>query len=226
MGAVEEVAAELRGRIMAGELRPGTRVRLEEVAGRLGLSITPVREALLVLRGEDMVELEPNRGYVVAPLSRQDVGDLFQIQAGIAGEMAARVAARITAAGLDELVAADRALGRARRPAEIEQREHEFHRLVNRQADSRKLHWFLHPATRSAPPPAEPPDRDGLRRAHKELLAAFAARDTEAARALTIRHLTEDADRRLRALDELGVWAVERRRRGSGREQAGQTGAG
>ncbi|MCO8271739.1 GntR family transcriptional regulator [Actinoplanes sp. TRM 88003] len=213
MGAVEEVAAELRGRIMAGELRPGTRVRLEEVAGRLGISVTPVREALLILRGEDMVELEPNRGYVVAPLSRQDVCDLFQIQAGIAGELAARVAARITPAALDELVSADRALGRARRPAEIEQREHEFHRLVNGQADSRKLTWFLHPATRSAPAPADPPDRDGLRRAHKELLAAFAARDTEAARALTIRHLTADADRQVRNLDERGVWTGERRRR-------------
>src|SRR6185295_15793066 len=98
----DEVATHLRALIMSGDLRPGTRVRLEEVAGRLGVSITPVREALLTLRGEDMVELEPRKGYVVAPLSRQDVLDLFQIQGGIAGELAARVAARITADGLDE----------------------------------------------------------------------------------------------------------------------------
>ncbi|WIM98550.1 GntR family transcriptional regulator [Actinoplanes oblitus] len=48
----DEVAAALRGRIMSGELRPGARVRLEEVAAQLGVSITPVREALLRLAAD------------------------------------------------------------------------------------------------------------------------------------------------------------------------------
>jgi len=60
----DEVATALRERIMSGDLRPGARIRLEEVAAQLGVSITPVREALLTLRGEDMVELQPRRGYV------------------------------------------------------------------------------------------------------------------------------------------------------------------
>src|SRR5690348_5383080 len=109
----EEVAAHLRDRIMAGELRPGERIRLEEVAERLGVSITPVREALLTLRGYDMVELQPRRGYVVAPLSRQDIVDVFELQAHIAGELAARVAQRIGEPELAELTAAHAAVRRA-----------------------------------------------------------------------------------------------------------------
>ena len=106
----DEIASLLRDRIMSGVLRPGERIRLEEVAEEAGLSITPVREALLMLRAEDVVELQPRRGYVVAPLSRQDVIDVFALQGDIAGELAARVAAIVTTDQVDELVAAHQRL--------------------------------------------------------------------------------------------------------------------
>ena len=50
---------------------------LIHTAAALGVSITPVREALRTLRGEGMVLLEPHRGHVVAPLSRRDIEDIF-----------------------------------------------------------------------------------------------------------------------------------------------------
>ena len=59
---VDEVAALLRVEIMTGALHPDAFVRLDETAARLGVSITPIREALRTLRGEGMVELEPHRG--------------------------------------------------------------------------------------------------------------------------------------------------------------------
>ncbi|GAA0448507.1 putative GntR transcriptional regulatory protein [Paractinoplanes deccanensis] len=205
----EEVAAELRSRIMSGELRPGARIRLEEVAGRLGVSITPVREALLTLRGEDMVELQPRKGYVVAPLERQDVLDLFQLQGDIAGELAARVAARITEAGLDQLIAANRKLTRSRRAADVEQLEYEFHRTINRMAEARKLSWFLHTATRYTPARFYATDagwREGMRTAHDELLAAFESHDADKARTVMTRHFTDGAERLVTHLEKLGVW--------------------
>ena len=64
----DEVAGHLRAAIMSGTLLPGTFIRLDETAAQLGVSITPVREALRTLRGEGMVLLEPHRGHVVAPL--------------------------------------------------------------------------------------------------------------------------------------------------------------
>ena len=99
----DEVAAHLRTDIMTGTLRPGTFIRLDETAAELGVSITPVREALRTLRGEGMVQLEPHRGHVVVPLTRGDIEDIFWLQATIAKELAATAAERITDAQIDEL---------------------------------------------------------------------------------------------------------------------------
>lgn len=206
----EEVATALRARIMSGELRPGDRIRLEEVASQLGVSITPVREALLHLRGEDMVELEPRKGYVVAPLSRQDIRDVFALQGDIAGELAARVAARVTDGQIAQLRLMDRALSRTREADEIETLEFDFHRAVNRIAEARKLSWFLHTATRYTPARFYSSDagwRAGMREDHEALLAAFAAHEPEAARTVMRRHFVDGADRLVKHLDELGIWS-------------------
>jgi DNA-binding GntR family transcriptional regulator len=205
----DEVAAALRSRIMSGELRPGARVRLEEIAAQLGVSITPVREALLTLRGEDMVELQPRRGYVVAPLSKQDVHDLFQLQGDIAGELAARVAVVITDGQLGELAMADKALQRAKAAEDVERLEFGFHRTINRFAQARKLSWFLHTATRYTPVRFYSSDarwRGGMRQDHEALLAAFTARDPDAARTVMTRHFTEGADLLIKHLDDLRIW--------------------
>src|SRR5688572_526970 len=99
----DEVAARLRGEIMTVALRPGTVIRLDETAAQLGVSITPVREALRTLRGEGMVELEPHRGHRVIPLSRTDIEDIFWLQSTIAQELAATTARRITDDQIEEL---------------------------------------------------------------------------------------------------------------------------
>ena len=208
----DEVAGHLRDLIMAGRLRPGDFIRLEEIADDLGVSITPVREALLTLRGEDMVELVPRRGYVVAPLSRQDVQDLFRLQADIAGELAARATSRITAAELAELEELQRELDTAAdavRLDDIEYYEFEFHRIVNRAADARKLSWFLHTATRYTPARFYSGDagwRASMRSDHRTLLRVLGGRDADAARAEMARHFTDGADRLTRHLDEIGLW--------------------
>jgi DNA-binding GntR family transcriptional regulator len=205
----DEVATHLRGLIMSGRLRPGERVRLEEVAEQLGVSITPVREALLTLRGEDMVELEPRKGYVVAPLSKQDIVDVFTLQGDIAGELAARAAVRLTAEHLAELSTVDRKLARARKSEDLEPLEFEFHRTINRLAGARKLSWLLHAATRYTPArflSSDPGWRATMRTDHAALLAAFAAGDTAAARAAMSRHFSDGADRLVKHLDDLGIW--------------------
>src|ERR1700760_315411 len=99
----DQVAAHLRAAIMSGNLPPGTFIRLDETAAELGVSITPVREALLKLRGEGMVQLEPHRGHVVLPLTRQDIDDIFWLQATIAREVAIAATVHITDGEIDEL---------------------------------------------------------------------------------------------------------------------------
>lgn len=77
----DEAAARIRELIMDGRVRPGDYLRLERLALEFGISVTPVREALKSLRSEGFVVLEPRRGFVVAPLSKRDVQDLFWVQA-------------------------------------------------------------------------------------------------------------------------------------------------
>jgi DNA-binding GntR family transcriptional regulator len=208
----EEVAAHLRDLIMSGEVRAGEFIRLEDIAEQLGVSITPVREALLTLRGEDMVELEPRRGYVVTPLSRQDIADLFRLQGDIAGELAARAATKITPAELDELGQLQGELTEAvaaGRVHDVEEFEFDFHRIINRAANARKLSWFLHTATRYTPVRFYSSDegwRSTMLADHRALLDALAAQDLDAVRSRMAHHFTDGAERLTRHLDALGVW--------------------
>ena len=99
-----KVAAYVREGIMAGQLPAGQFLRTESLAADLNVSATPVREALMILQSEGSVRWEPRRGFRVVSVSDQDVRDLFQVQAFIAGELAARAAQLLEAlaiAGLD-----------------------------------------------------------------------------------------------------------------------------
>jgi DNA-binding GntR family transcriptional regulator len=78
--ASERVAAVLREQILGGELGPGTRIRQEEVADRLGASRLPVREALLVLAAEGLLTVEPNKGARVPDLDMDEVETLYQMR--------------------------------------------------------------------------------------------------------------------------------------------------
>jgi DNA-binding GntR family transcriptional regulator len=79
----------LRRAIVSGELRPGARVRQEEVAEALGLSIAPVREALAVLEKEGQVTYRPRRGYFVTELRIADLEEIYELRR-ILEERAAR----------------------------------------------------------------------------------------------------------------------------------------
>ncbi|MBN9496580.1 MAG: GntR family transcriptional regulator [Alphaproteobacteria bacterium] len=95
----------LRQMILDGELPPGARLSERALGERLGVSRTPLREALRMLASEGLVRHEPNRGAVVAPLDRADIEATFELLAaleGLAGELAAR---RIDAAQLAEIKA-------------------------------------------------------------------------------------------------------------------------
>ena len=205
----DEVAAHLREAIMSGELRPGQFVRLDAVAAELGVSVTPVREALLGLRGEDMVELEPRRGFVVSPLSRLDVQDVFRLQAHLATELARRAAQLVTDEQIAVLEQVDEQLAGATGHAETSALEYEFHALINKAAHSRKLARFLDNASRYTPArvyTSDPQWRPRNTADHVAILAALRTRDEIAAQEAILRHIS-DAERRLLAhLDAIAIW--------------------
>ena len=78
--ASARVAAVLRAEILDGRMSPGTRIRQEEVADRLGSSRLPVREALRMLDAEGLVVIEPNRGARIPVLDRDEVEVLYRMR--------------------------------------------------------------------------------------------------------------------------------------------------
>lgn len=191
----DEVAAHVRELIMTGEVDSGTYLRPERFAAELGISVTPVREGLLALRGEGFVQLVPRHGFLVSPLSRADVEDLYQAQGWLAGELAARAARRADPAVLDELERRQESLeaaalaGDSRR---VEQENHEFHRSVNRTAEAPKLAWMLTVATRYAPRRFFPTIRGWVIASvedHRPVIEALRNADAEAARIAMRRHI-------------------------------------
>jgi DNA-binding GntR family transcriptional regulator len=97
------VAARLRTLIIEGQLAPGARLNERVLCEQLQVSRTPLREAFKMLAGEQLVELLPNRGAVVASLDPQAVAQLFEVLASLEGLGGALAAQRITADELAEI---------------------------------------------------------------------------------------------------------------------------
>jgi DNA-binding GntR family transcriptional regulator len=101
----DDVLGRLRGLIIEGELSPGDRVNERIVCGQLGISRTPLREALKVLASEGLVQLLPNRGARVTHLTEPDLRAMFEVLAcleALAGELAC---ARMSEAEIAEIQA-------------------------------------------------------------------------------------------------------------------------
>ena len=192
----DEAANHVRQLIMGGQLRPGEFIRQERIAEELEMSATPVREGLLALRGEGFVELRPRKGYVVAPLSPDDIRDLFTAQAILAGELAARAAQKMSQAAVERLLGFQRQLKEAaERTIDVRYLEnvnHAFHREINLAAGSPRLSWMLSLAVRCVPhssygtirgwPQASAED-------HESIVAALVDRDPGAARRMMVHHI-------------------------------------
>jgi DNA-binding GntR family transcriptional regulator len=200
---------------MTGTLRPGTFIRLDETAAALGVSITPVREALRTLRGEGMVQLEPHRGHVVVPLTRGDIEDICWLQATIAEELAATAAERITEAEIEELERLNggllAAVGRGvpEDPEDVVAAEFAFHRALNRATGRIKLAWFLLHVERYLPGQIYASDAAwgaASVATHRELIAALRRRDVATVVRLTSGEFTDAAERLVTRLDEIGLW--------------------
>lgn len=76
----EVVYGEIRRRILSGALMPGAKVNQEALAPELGVSVTPVREAVRRLLAEGLVELEAHKTMVVAPLSLSELREIYEIR--------------------------------------------------------------------------------------------------------------------------------------------------
>jgi DNA-binding GntR family transcriptional regulator len=130
----------LRAAIQRGEIQPGERLREVELAGRLGVSRTPVREALKRLETEGLVSFAPRRGLVVAQLDQQQVHELYalrEVLEGAAAAFAARHASEYEIEALQDLLRRHEEAGRS--TAQLVEINRHFHATLYRAARNRYL---------------------------------------------------------------------------------------
>ena len=95
----DEVLSKLRAMILRGDMAPGERVQERVLCEQLGISRTPLREALKVLAASGLVELWPSRGARIAPLRADEVAEIFDVIAILEREAGRLAASLLDAAG-------------------------------------------------------------------------------------------------------------------------------
>jgi DNA-binding GntR family transcriptional regulator len=207
-GTVRERAArELRDRILTGALPAGSRVDLDAITEEFATSRTPVREALLELSFEGLVEIAPRSGITVIGISPDDVLDSFTILGVLTGQAAAWAAERIDPEELEILRKLEADVVARSGDDSIGEANWQFHQKIHRAAHSPRLMTQIKQAVRVVPrnfltvfPEHE---KDSLDE-HQQLLDAFTDKDIERARAIAECHVL-DAGR------SLAEWLEQRR---------------
>jgi DNA-binding GntR family transcriptional regulator len=132
-GLKEHAYAEIRRRILEGEILPSSPLSEHQLATTLHLSRTPVREAIKRLEREGLVRSIPNRGTFIAELSAQDIREIYQVRERLEG-LATRIAAEQMSAEamqtLEHEVALTAAFAAEGRIGEIFQSDIRFHKLI------------------------------------------------------------------------------------------------
>jgi DNA-binding GntR family transcriptional regulator len=194
------VAQNLRSAIISGRLRPGEFIRIGAAAEALGVSATPIREALVTLRGDGFVESLPNRGFRVMTLSRRDIEDAYLVHRFVAGELAFRAALNLSAEALSRLEVLQEEISRAVEQGDhtaVDEANEQFHRIIYAAGGSPKLSLFLSTALRYVPR-AEDADIEGWDDAtahdHKDVLAALQHRNPDRARMAMVAHIEHAKD--------------------------------
>jgi DNA-binding GntR family transcriptional regulator len=209
----DDVTAALREAILDGALAPGTWLREQDLAARLGVSRTPVREALRHLADEQIVDRSTNRGAVVRTMGLDEILALYVVRAALEG-LAARMACTRRAEGLvDRLDGINASMCGAidGPPGTLAILNLEFHRTIRESTGNPYLERFLrqveHAVRRFGTTTYEDPTRarESLRE-HQEIVRAIAACDAARAENAAIMHMSRARDARIAdVIDNLHV---------------------
>ncbi len=210
----DEAAAHIRELIVSGQVPPGRLLRLAPLAERVGASITPVREALLLLAQDGWVAQEPNRGFRVLEITRKDIEDTYLVQSVICGELAARAAGSIDEEQLSGLRLIDAEI-KAHADDDagfLETANYKLHDAIYAAADSDRLVWFVRSASRFVPRRfwgMIPGWIDHNRAGHAPVIKALAAHDSDLARTEMSAHIAYAGTLLLHHLDSILYWSGE-----------------
>lgn len=205
----------IREQILTRRARPGDILRLAPIAAEVRTSITPVREALLLLAQDGWVVHEPNRGFRVLPMTRDDLVDIYTMWAYAEGELTARAAANATPSDLPVLRELDEqlhAIGDSGDGEEALRLNRLLHEEIHRIANAPRLVHFRNAAERLVPYrfpesfSAVPGWWDFNRTEHSGMVDSIASADVEWARLNGRRHFRRTGEMLIAWLEDVGYW--------------------
>jgi DNA-binding GntR family transcriptional regulator len=211
MPARERAYHELKYRILEGRLPPGTKLLESEVANLLAMSRTPIREALIKLEEERLVEVRPRHGITILRQSLDDLADIYEVFSTLEVR-AARLAAQqeIDGGRFQRLEAVIEQMERATAKGDIEQWSHlddVFHADIVELCGNTRLqatlrsYWDEQYRARMAIVRLRPLPTQSDRE-HREILQAIREQDADRAELLHRRHRERADEQALRLLRE------------------------
>ena len=188
---------ELRRRLIEGDLKPGQRLREIELSAMLGVSRTPVREAIKRLESEGFAAYVSRRGAVVLELTPEQAAELYAVREILEGS-AANFAARFATASeidiLEDLLRTQREAGND--PELLSRINRQFHQMIYQMAHNRYLLGLLSTAQDYMLLLREttyfnPGRPETALEEHSEIVSAIKARDSERAESAARKHIRE-----------------------------------
>src|SRR6201987_288061 len=198
----DEILARLRDHIVEGNIPDGGRVPERQGCEMLGISRTPLREALKVLAAEGLIEISPNRGASVSKMSEAELRETFELMSGLeafSGELAAE---RMTAAELAEIKALHYAMLACRTQNDLAgyySRNQAIHDKINEAARNSALRQTYIAVNRRLQALRfrsnfQIPKWDSAIHDHDEMLKALEARDGKKLSTILRQHLLDKRD--------------------------------
>ncbi|MFC9324966.1 GntR family transcriptional regulator [Kitasatospora sp. NPDC057015] len=192
----------LRAAIAEGDLKPGERINMDELARNLGVSKIPIREAVKRLEADGLVVSRVHSGVAVAEVDAAEMRGVFLAREAIEGLVAGLAAQRVTDAQLAELEAVQQQMrGRlgTRSLQKLPELNSEFHRILAEAAGYRILaeltdQLLLTVRRHRIASPADPDNWAQVIAEHDEIVAALRRRDPDAAAQAAKAHINAQAD--------------------------------
>jgi DNA-binding GntR family transcriptional regulator len=205
----DDVAAYIRERILSGEAAAGSKIDIDGIAEEMDVSTLPVRQAIIQLESEGLIENRNYRGNFVAMLSPEDVQDHYQAYGLVSGVAVSRAASVLSTEQIDEL---DEIVTRMEQSDDfelLEQLNIEFHRRLNRAGASRRLTSILRTLANSLPGTFyefAPGWRHQANEHHRQILRHLRNRDADAAARAVAEHFRAGGDFAVSVLKDRGYW--------------------
>lgn len=200
----------LRKAILKGELKPGERLMEIALAERLGVSRTPVREAMRKLELEGLVVMIPRRGAQVANITEKDLNDVLEVRIALENLSIENACMRMTEEQLEELwnaaknFEATMAEGNLVKLAEADVA---FHEVIYKSSDNRRLNQVLNNLREQiyryrVEYLKDEETRKLLVKEHKEIYEAIKKRDVKSAKEISYQHIENQREAIIRSIRE------------------------